>query len=90
VLTYHRERPAESTHETVDARERVADASGGRVFSAPNPFTPTLLPGPPASSASSGTGAPRSGSGTGYVPTQPRRGVPQPGTTYTPAPGGTR
>jgi micrococcal nuclease len=75
VLTYHRVRPAESTHES----DHAADAAGGRVFSAPNPLIPAPLPGtsPPSASsgaapsaASSGTVAPpaRSGSSTGYMP----------------------
>jgi micrococcal nuclease len=47
---YHRPRPAEGTPEASDYEERAADASGGRVFSAPAPFIPTATP---ASSAPS-------------------------------------
>jgi hypothetical protein len=70
VLTYHRVRPAESPYETGNYGDRAADASSGRVFSAPNPLIPTQLPGTSPSSASSGTVAPpvRSGSSTGYMP----------------------
>jgi micrococcal nuclease len=91
VLTYHRVRPAESPYETGNYGDRAADASGGRVFSSPNPIIPTELSGTSASSASPGTVGPlgRSGSSAGYLPTVPPSGwgsVPQPGTTYMPAP----
>jgi micrococcal nuclease len=42
---YHRPRPAEGTAEATEYEERAADASGGRVFSAPAPFIPTPTPG---------------------------------------------
>jgi micrococcal nuclease len=43
--TYHRPRPPEGTPEATEYEERAADASGGRVFSAPAPFIPTPAPG---------------------------------------------
>ena len=48
--TYHWPRPAEGTPEASEFEERAADASGGRVFSAPAPFVPTFTPGPSAPS----------------------------------------
>jgi micrococcal nuclease len=42
---FHRPRPAEGTPEATEYEERAADASGGRVFSAPAPFIPTPTPG---------------------------------------------
>jgi micrococcal nuclease len=47
---YHRPRPAEGRPEGGEYEERAADASGGRVFSAPAPFIPSLTPGPVAPS----------------------------------------
>lgn len=41
---YHRPRPAEGTPEAAEYEERAADASGGRVFSAPAPFAPAPVP----------------------------------------------
>jgi micrococcal nuclease len=41
---YHRPRPVAGTPEATEYEERAADASGGRVFSAPAPFIP--LPAP--------------------------------------------
>jgi micrococcal nuclease len=43
ALTYHRPRPAER-ESAGDYEERAADASGGRVFSAPAPFIPAATP----------------------------------------------
>jgi micrococcal nuclease len=48
--TYHRPRPAAGTPEASEFEERAADASGGRVFSAPAPFVPTFSPGSSAPS----------------------------------------
>jgi endonuclease YncB( thermonuclease family) len=62
VLTYYRRRGPEEV-ERGDYRERAADASGGRVFSAPAPFIPALPPGTRSSPASSGpSGFPAPGS----------------------------
>jgi micrococcal nuclease len=41
---HHRPRPAMGTPEATEYEERAADASGGRVFSAPAPFVPTYAP----------------------------------------------
>ncbi|HEU4370591.1 MAG TPA: thermonuclease family protein [Methylomirabilota bacterium] len=45
---YHRPRPPESAAAAGDYEERAADASGGRVFSAPAPFAPPPMPASPA------------------------------------------
>jgi micrococcal nuclease len=60
---YHRPRPPEGTLEATEYEERAADASGGRVFSAPAPFIPTPTPG--------GSPAPSIG-----LPAGPRNPVP--------------
>lgn len=57
--TYHRPRSAESVSAAGDHEERAADASGGRVFSAPAPFIPPATPVSPAP-AGSMPGAPTS------------------------------
>jgi micrococcal nuclease len=49
--TYHRPRPAESASGGAGYEERAANASGGRVFSAPAPFIPSLTPSSSAPSA---------------------------------------
>jgi micrococcal nuclease len=48
ALAYHRPRPAEDEPGAGDSQERAADAAGGRVFSAPAPFLPSVTPGSPA------------------------------------------
>jgi endonuclease YncB( thermonuclease family) len=68
-----------------NANERPANVAGGRVFSSPNPITPSSVSGTaPATSSSSSVGstaapAPRSTGGLGRPS--------QPGTTYTPGSG---
>lgn len=87
VLAYHRPRPADDA--TGNATERPASVAGGRVFSSPNPITPSLVPVSPYATPSSGAGAAvgRTGSGSGSLPTLPQYGTPRPGTTYMPVPG---
>jgi micrococcal nuclease len=80
VLTYHRPRGPESDPDSAEYRERAADASGGRVFSAPAPFIPALTPGTSAPAASSATLAPPGGVSSGGS----RGPVPQGGPTYMP------
>ena len=65
--TYHRPRPAEGTAEAGDYEERAADASGGRVFSAPAPFVPSPTPGPGAPSVGVPAG-PRAPASPSYIP----------------------
>jgi micrococcal nuclease len=74
--TYHRPRPAEGTLEASEIEERAADASGGRVFSAPAPFVPTYSPGPSAPSvgvpaAPVSPGPVYVGSSPSYIPSSP-------------------
>jgi hypothetical protein len=42
VLAYYRPRPTDIDPDSGDYRERAANASGGRVFSAPAPFIPSV------------------------------------------------
>jgi len=84
VLAYHRARPPETA--AGNAGDRPANVAGGRVFSSPNPITPSLGPAttsvPSSSSSSAGSApapAPRSSGGLGRSS--------QPGTTYTPGSG---
>jgi micrococcal nuclease len=87
VLAYHRPRPADATG---NVAERPANAAGGRVFSSPNPITPSLVPAVSSSPTPERAPAPGGGSsgGPGVLPTRPEPGRwPQPGTTYMPVPG---
>jgi len=83
VLAYQRPRPPETA--VSNAGERPANVAGGRVFSSPNPITPSSVSGTaPAPSSSSSVGstpapAPRSTGGLGRPS--------QPGTTYSPGSG---
>jgi micrococcal nuclease len=47
ALTYHRPRPTELAADEGEYEDRAADASGGRVFSAPAPFIPSATTSPP-------------------------------------------
>jgi micrococcal nuclease len=87
VLSYYRAHAIE-TGDVGNVDEQPATAAGGRVFSAPNPIAPTLVPTPSALPESLGAGASGgAGRGSGFVPTRPEQGQwPQPGTTYMPAP----
>ena len=82
VLAYHRVRPSESAG---NVSAYAANAAGGRVFSSPNPITPSAVATPssgPVSApapASAGTAAPAARSSGGL-------GRSQSGTTYS-APG---
>jgi micrococcal nuclease len=71
---YHRPRPAAGTPEATEYEERAADASGGRVFSAPAPFIP--LPTPSAGAPSVGVPA-----GPPAAPASPSYVVPRGATT---------
>lgn len=82
VLAYHRPRPPETAASNAD--ERPANVAGGRVFSSPNPITPSSVPGTAPAPSSSSVGptaapAPRSTGGLGRPS--------QPGTTYSPGSG---
>jgi micrococcal nuclease len=68
---YHRPRPAEGTAAATEYEERAADASGGRVFSAPAPFIP--LPPP--------TWSQRSAPSIGVPAAPPAAPAPTPGYT---------
>jgi endonuclease YncB( thermonuclease family) len=89
VLAYHRARAVESTSDAGNVDEQPATAAGGRVFSSPNPITPTSVPAPTLLPESPGAGIPGGASrGSGFLPTRPEpRRWPQPGTTYMPVPG---
>jgi endonuclease YncB( thermonuclease family) len=80
VLAYYRPRPADD--DTGNVTERPASVAGGRVFSSPNPITPSLVPAvsssPPPSAAPSAPAAPAARSSGGLGRSSP------PGTTYTP------
>src|SRR5262249_15622096 len=88
VLAYRRARAVESAADTDNVDDQPATGAGGRVFSAPNPITPT--PGPAPSALPEPLGASASGGasrGSGFVPARPEQGQwAQPGTTYMPAP----
>ena len=87
VLAYHRARAVDSVADAGNVDNQPATAAGGRVFSAPNPITPTLVPAPTLLPESPGA-AVFGGQGSGVVPTRPEPGRwPQPGTTYMPLPG---
>jgi endonuclease YncB( thermonuclease family) len=83
VLAYHRTRPAESTAAAGNVGGQAANVAGGRVFSSPNPITPSAvaapstLPAPSSSPASAGPAPPATRSSGGL-------GRSQSGTTYTP------
>jgi micrococcal nuclease len=74
--TYHRPRPADGTPEASEIEERAADASGGRVFSAPAPFVPTFAPG-----FGTGSSAPNVGVPAGPVSSSPAYIPPRGSTT---------
>jgi micrococcal nuclease len=76
AATYHRPRPAQGSAEESDDEERAADASGGRVFSAPAPFIPSPAPGSSAPSVGV-PAAPRA------APASPSYVVPRGSTTTT-------
>jgi micrococcal nuclease len=80
AVAYHRPRPAVTAEEDLTYDERPADASGGRVFSAPAPFIPLTSPG----AAHPGAGGPSVGVPGGAV--APRSGSP----SYVVPPGATR
>ena len=58
VLAYYRPRTTELGAESGDYRERAADASGGRVFSAPAPFIPSVVGPSTGSSGAANVGIP--------------------------------
>jgi micrococcal nuclease len=67
--SYHRPRPAESASADAEYEERAADASGGRVFSAPAPFVPSVTPSSPAPSVGVPAGpVPAPTSSPSYIP----------------------
>ena len=67
VLAYYRPRGPEEAGDGGDYRERAADASGGRVFSAPAPFIP-LTPAPVGSPGATSVGIPGGPSPTTRAP----------------------
>lgn len=80
VVAYHRVRGPESDPDSDESQERAADVTGGRVFSAPAPFIPTLTPGTASTVPGAISGATTGASG--YLPAPQAPGTMRSGTTY--------
>jgi endonuclease YncB( thermonuclease family) len=72
VLTYYRRRGPEDEVDRGELRERAADSTGGRVFSAPAPST-SVTPAPSSGSAPASVGIP---GGPAPTPRTPAIGAP--------------
>jgi micrococcal nuclease len=72
ALTYHRPSATELAADSRDPDNRAPDGGGGRVFSAPAPFVPSVKTSTPASGSSTGVPA-----GPAPVPSSPSYVVPR-------------